>query len=289
MDKIDGLLDGKGYVSVKLVSPQNIPCEADGTVHPDRTRDYIIAEAARASTGLGLKSPKTDRALIRYLYKNRHTSPFEMASITFQIKVPISIAIQFKRHRTAKINAFSQRYSEVSEDMGRLDMRTPSLIRGQSKMNAQSSTPLEESEKAVISKKLEEVEQKLEDIYHDYQELIGLGMCRETARFCLPQSTYTVLVYQKDLNNFMKFLDLRMAPDAQEEIRVYANAMFTLAKKYFPITMEVFEESRSNIVLDKHAQDMIINEDIPREITSKSEIERLIKIAHKLDISLYPG
>jgi len=284
--KIDGLLDGKGFVSVELTSPQTYPPEEDGTFHPDRTRDYIIAKAARASTGLDLKTPKSDRALIRYLVKNRHTSPTEMPSMTFLIKCPISIGRQFLRHRTAKINEFSQRYSDVNEEMGRFDLRTESCLRGQSKMNAQCSVPLEEESKEAILAKLEEVEKKLDDLFLDYKELGRLGLTREVRRFLLPQSTYTMFYYQMDLNNLMKFLSLRMAPDAQDEIRVYANAMFELAKIYFPVTMEIFEEEMKNITLDVNAQEMIRNRKISDVVTSKSERVRLEEIAKDLNIEL---
>lgn len=284
--KIEGLLDGKGFVSVELISPQDIPPESDGSFHDDRTRDYIIAKAARASTGLDLKTPKSDRALIRYLVKNRHTSPTEMPSMTFLIKCPISIGRQFLRHRTAKINEFSQRYSDVTEDMGRFDLRTTSVLRGQSKMNAQSSVELEEEKKEAILAKLEEVEKKLDDLFKDYQTLGELGLTREVRRFLLPQSTYTMFYYQMDLNNLMKFLSLRMAPDAQEEIRVYANAMFELTKIYFPVTMEIFEEEMKNMTLSVHAQEMIRNRKIPDEVTSKSERAYLENIAKDLKIEL---
>ena len=137
---IDGLLDGRGYVSVEMVSPYTIPQEQDGTFHPDRTRQFIIAKAARASTGLDLKSPKEDERLVRYLIRHNHSSPLEMVNITFKIKCPISISRQFLRHRTGKFNEFSQRYSEVTEEIGRYKpAMDKNSIRGQSKMNAQSS------------------------------------------------------------------------------------------------------------------------------------------------------
>lgn len=286
ISKIDGLLDGNGFVSVELTSPQVLPPEKDGTFHTDRTLDYLIAKAARASTGLELKTPKTDRSLIRYLVKNRHTSPTEMPSMTFLVKCPISIGRQFLRHRTAKINEFSQRYSDVTEEMGRFDLRTPSCWRGQSKMNAQSSVELEEEKKAAIAAKLEEVEAKLDDLFRDYQTLGELGLTREVRRFLLPQSTYTMFYYQMDLNNLMKFLSLRMAPDAQEEIRVYANAMFELTKIYFPVTMEIFEEEMKNMTLSVNAQEMIRTRKIPDGVTSKSERAHLEEIAANLNIDL---
>ena len=283
---IGGLLDGKGFVSVELVSPSEIPPENDGTFSPDRTRDYIIAKAARASTGMGMKLPKDDKNLIKYLIRHNHTSPLEMASITFCIKCPISIGRQLLRHRTARINEFSQRYSEVTDEMGRMDMRTKECIRSQSKMNAQSSDPLPPEKHGAILKKLEEVEGKLDDLFKDYEELRELGLTREVARFCLPQSTYTVLYYQLDMNNFRKFSALRRAPDAQYEIQVYANAMFELAKKYFPIVTEAIEEESQKMVLDKWAIQMIKEKRIPDELKSKSRRTALEELSKELGIEL---
>jgi len=279
------LLDGKGYVKVVLVSPDDVPVIPGDT--EIRTRDYIIAKAARTSTGGDLKSVKEDRNLIKYLYRHKHTSPFEMASVTFEIKCPIAIGRQFLRHRTGKFNEFSQRYSHVGEDIGRFDITTPTSLRGQSKMNAQSSEdnlPPEASGK--ILEKLQEVESKLDEIYKDYNTLIELGLAREVARFCLSLSTYTVIYIQFDLNNLCKFLSLRMAPDAQYEIRVYAEAMFKLTKEYFPIVMEAFEEEMEKIVLDKWAVDMIREGRISKEVKSKSLRSRLEELALKLKIKL---
>lgn len=284
---IDGLLDGRGFVKIEMVSPQILPWEDDGSsVHPERTRDYFIAKAARASTDGKMKLPKEDRRLIRYLIKNKHTSPLEMGNVTFLIKCPISISRQILRHRTGKFNEFSQRYSEVTEEMGRMRMDREELIRGQSKMNAQCSVDLPSEKIGEIKKKLESVEEKLDDIFKDYQECIRMGLTREAARFMLPQSTYTVLEMQMDLNNLMKFLTLRTAPDAQYEIRVFAEAMLKLTKRYFPVVMEVFEEELENVVLDRWAVKMIQERKIPEEVTSKSGRKNLEELATRLKIDL---
>ena len=280
-DIVSGLLDGKAFVKVEMVSPQILPDD-----HPERSRDYFMAKAARASTDGKMKLPDEDKRLIRYLIKNNHTSPLEMGCMTFLIKCPISISRQILRHRTGKFNEFSQRYSEVTEEMGRMRMDRDELIRGQSKMNAQCSVDLSPEKIAKIKEKLEETESKLDDIFEDYQKVIKMGLTRESARFMLPQSTYTILEMQMDLNNLMKFLRLRLAPDAQYEVRVFAEAMLELTKRYFPITMEVFEEDLENVVLDKWAVTMIQNRKIPAEITSKSGRQKLEDLACKLKISL---
>jgi thymidylate synthase (FAD) len=285
---IDNLLDGKGYVSVEMVSPYTIPMESDGTFHSDRTRDYFTAKAARASTGLDLKTPKQDKGLIEYLVRNKHTSPLEMCSLTYCIKCPISIGRQFLRHRTGKFNEFSQRYSEVDEEMGWYKpVLDKNSIRGQSKMNAQGSEDnltLEQKEK--ISDKMFELEMMSEMMFNGYKELIELGLSREVARFYLTQSTYTVFYIQLDLNNLMKFLTLRCAPDAQYEIQVYANAMKELARKFFPIMIDQMDQEMNKIVLDKWAIQMIKEKKIPEEVKSKSLQAKLEDLAKELNITL---
>lgn len=285
---IDNLLDGKGYVSVEMVSPYTIPMEDDGSFHPDRTRDYFAAKAARASTGLDLKTPKEDKHLIQYLIRHLHTSPVEMCNITFCIKCPISIGRQFLRHRTAKFNEFSQRYSEVTEEIGRykpiLDDKS---FRGQSKMNAQSSEDnLTLEQKEMIMEKMLELEMMAEASFRGYQDLIKLGLSREVARFYLPQSTYTIFYMQMDMNNLMKFLKLRCAPDAQLEIQVYANAMKELARKFFPVMIDQLDEEMNKITLDKWAIQMIKEKRIPSDLKSKSIRKQLENLAKELNITL---
>ena len=285
---IDDLLDGKGYVSVEMVSPYTIPIEEDGSFHPDRTRDYFAAKAARASTGLDLKTPKEDKKLIQYLIRNLHTSPIEMCNITFCIKCPISFGRQFLRHRTGKFNEFSQRYSEVTDEMGRYQpILDGDSIRGQSKMNAQSSEDnLTSEQKEKIFEKMLELEMVEGLIFKGYQDLISLGLTREVARFYLPQSTYTVFYLQMDMNNLMKFLRLRCAPDAQWEIRVYANAMKELAREFFPIMIDQLDEEMNKVVLDKWAIRMIKERRIPDDLKSKSVRKRLEDLAEELNITL---
>lgn len=286
---IEGLLDGKGYVSVEMVSPYTIPIEEDGSFHPDRTRDYFAAKAARASTGLDLKTPKQDKQLIQYLIRHLHTSPLEMCNITFCIKCPISIGRQFLRHRTAKFNEFSQRYSEVTEEVGRYKpAMDDKSIRGQSKMNAQSSEDnLTPEQKDNILEKMIELEMLAEMTFQGYQDLIKMGLTREVARFYLPQSTYTIFYMQMDMNNLMKFLRLRCAPDAQWEIQVYANAMKELVRQFFPVMIDQLDQEMSNIVLDKWAVQMIKEKRIPPDLKSKSVRKRLEVLAGELNITLF--
>lgn len=285
---IEGLLDGQGYVSVEMVSPYTIPTEEDGSFHPERTRDYLAAKAARASTGLDLKTPEEDKRLIQYLIRNLHTSPLEMCSITFCIKCPISIGRQFLRHRTAKFNEFSQRYSEVTEEIGRYKpAMDDKSIRGQSKMNAQSSEDnLNVEQKDKIMEKMIELEMLAEMTFKGYQDLIKMGLTREVARFYLPQSTYTILYMQMDMNNLMKFFRLRCAPDAQWEIQVYANAMKELAREFFPVMIDQLDEEMNKIVLDKWALVMIKEKRIPLDLKSNSVRKRLKNLAQELNITL---
>lgn len=274
----DNLLDGKGYVKVVDIFPRIVD---DG-----RTPEYIIAKSARVSYGEDNKTPNQDKALIQFLIKNQHTSPLEMCNITFCIKAPLAICTQILRHRTFKFNQFSQRYSEVSEEMGRMEMhKNEKFLRKQSKINHQASEiGLDDTQ--IVLKKLQEAEELQNKIKEKYKELLELGFCKELARMYLPQATYSTLYLQADLNNLMKFLKLRCAPDAQVEIQEIANSMYQLAKQFFPISFEVMDNYLDSTYLGKLEKKMIKEKKIPQEITSKSERKKFEDLARELGITL---
>jgi thymidylate synthase (FAD) len=160
-------------------------------------------------------------------------------------------------------------------------------IRGQSKMNAQSSeNNLTPETKEKIQDKMMEMEMLSNELFKGYKELLGLGLTREVARFYLTQATYTVFYIQLDLNNLMKFLTLRCAPDAQYEIQVYANAMKELARKFFPVVIDQLDEETNKVVLDKWAIQMIKEKKIPDEVKSKSLRKKLEDLAISLNITM---
>jgi thymidylate synthase (FAD) len=175
-----------------------------------------------------------DRGLIRYLARHRHTTPFEMVEFKFHHAMPIFIARQWIRHRTANVNEYSARYSLVRD---RFYKPTADYVRKQSTTNAQGRG--EELDAATAQQFLDYLD-KAEALYADYEKLTEAGVARETARIGLPVSTYTEWYWKIDLHNLLHFLSLRMHPHAQQEIRDYATVMFELIKPIVPVAAEAF-------------------------------------------------
>lgn len=200
--------------------------------------DKRIVQAARVSYGEGTKSYRQDKGLINYLLRNEHTSPFEQVVFTFHAKMPIFVARQWVRHRTARLNEISGRYSVMKEEFY---LPEGAAISPQSEDNKQGRSGErfdEETEARVLSNLLK----GQKDAYRGYQGLLDEGLARELARINLPLSTYTEWYWQIDLHNLFHFLRLRLDPHAQYEIRVYAEAMYEIAAKVCPIALEAFEE-----------------------------------------------
>jgi thymidylate synthase (FAD) len=198
--------------------------------------DSSIVQAARISYGAGTKTPSDDRSLIRYLLRNRHTTPFEMVEFKFRIKCPIFIARQLMRHRTASINEISARYSIIPNDY-----YIPKPFRLQSKTNKQGSSDgtLDESiEFDLMSKYIE----CCENAFRLYDDMIDKGVSRELARCVLPQSTFTEFYWKINLHNILHFLRLRMDPHAQQEIRDIAQMIYNHVKERVPVTTEAYED-----------------------------------------------
>ncbi len=202
---------------------------------PQKDLDSSIVQAARVSYGDGTRSSRGDRGLIRYLLRHWHTTPFEMVEFKFHIKMPIYIARQHLRHRTASVNELSARYSVVPKQF-----YEPCELRGQSLVNNQGS----EGVVAVNDELIDLMSKNLNESFEVYQDLLDLGVCREQARGTLPQSTYTEFYWKINLHNLMHYLHLRMDDHAQKEIREYARAMFELIEPLVPITMEAFKDFR---------------------------------------------
>jgi len=205
--------------------------------------DTSVVQAARVSYGDGTKSYRKDRGLIRYLMRHRHTSPFEMCRVTFHIKIPIFIARQALRHRTASLNEYSARYSVVPEES-----YTPETdrIQFQNLENKQGSIGKFEPEKA---KEIQQVMTNLNAAsFQNYNTFLEEGLSREVARSVLPQAAYTEMYWSMDLHNLFHFLYLRMDEHAQYEIRVLAHAIFEFVKELFPVCSEAFEDYRLNAV-----------------------------------------
>jgi len=207
---------------------------------PRKNLDEAIVDAARVSYGNGTKTSRGTRGLLRYLIRHFHNTPLEMVSFKFQIKLPIYIARQLMRHRTASVNELSARYSVVEEQA-----YEPDILRGQSEVNKQCSDGvLEELPSAVR----EQMSAHIKSSFDIYNTLLDYGVAREQARGVLPQSTYTSIVWKMDLHNLMHFLQLRMHETAQWEIREYANAIFKLIEPLVPLTMEAFRDFRLDAI-----------------------------------------
>ncbi len=207
---------------------------------PREDLDTAIVQAARVSYGDGATSKKsTDRALIRHLMRYWHTSPFEMVEFKFHIKMPIFVARQHFRHRTASINEISGRYAEVENNFF-----VPSVYRSQSLINKQCSAGDLHVSQELYNKPVAHNEQA----FKIYDELLEAGVSRELARCHLPQSTFTEFYWKINLHNLLHYLQLRLAPDAQQEIREYANEIYEIIKPMLPLTMEAFKDFRLDAV-----------------------------------------
>jgi len=207
--------------------------------------DQSIVDAARISYGKGTTSKSDDKGLINYLMRHHHTTPFEMCEIKLYIKCPIFVARQWMRHRTASINEYSARYSEVKDD---LYIPKSDHVKAQHASNKQmSGVALSEVE---IDCFLDDLESGCKRQYTDYKVAIanGNGVSRETARIGLTLNTYTEFVWKMDLHNLLHFLRLRIDSHAQYEIRVYADAIAEIIKAWCPLAYEAFEEYRLRAV-----------------------------------------
>lgn len=206
--------------------------------------DSSIVQAARVSYGKGTKSVSEDTGLIRYLLRNKHTSPFEMVEFKFHVKLPIFIARQWIRHRTANVNEYSGRYSEMPDDCY---VPEPMQIRPQSSNNKQgrSDEQFENAKSQAISDSMRFVQ---ENLFSEYSALLAKGVAREIARINLPLSNYTEWYWKIDLHNLLHFLRLRSDNHAQYEIRVYADAISQIIKQIVPITYAAFEDYVLNAV-----------------------------------------
>ena len=215
--------------------------------------DTSIVQSARVSYGKGTKKVSTDNGLIKYLMRHRHSTPFEMCEIKYHIKLPIFIARQWIRHRTANVNEYSARYSILEREF-----YLPKLenVQSQSKTNNQGREQSLESKEAYEKIKLIKESSNLnfdkykfllnEDEHGKVINKKNNGIARELARMTLPLNTYTQWYWKIDLHNLMHFLSLRFDYHAQYEIRVYAEIMMEIMKKWVPITYQAFLKHRLN-------------------------------------------
>jgi len=213
--------------------------------------DTSIVQAARVSYGKGTKKVSTDAGLIKYLMRHWHSTPFEMCEIKYHVKLPIFIARQWIRHRTANVNEYSARYSILDKEFY---LPATENLAAQSQNNRQGRGEVLEGERA--KNVLDILKKDAEQTYKNYETMLnvrydgtvidenGIGLARELARMNLTLNTYTQWYWKTDLLNLMNFLRLRADSHAQFEIRAYADAMLDTLKKWVPITFEAFMDYR---------------------------------------------
>jgi len=212
-------------------------------VDPGETFDHAVCQAARVSYGADTKKPSesVNRGLIRYLMRHHHGTPFEMVDVKFYMSLPIFVARQLIRHRTASINEYSMRYKQPKERFFVPDVEN---VRKQSKNNKQGSEG--KVEFASAEKFIAYTADVAASSFKKYGEYEEEGIGREIARINLPLSTFTEWYWEIDLRNLLGFLGLRMDPHAQKEIRDFAQAAYELTKPLAPYTFEAFEDFQIN-------------------------------------------
>jgi len=211
--------------------------------------DDSVVQSARVSYGSGTKKVSTDNALINYLMAHRHTTPFEMCEIKFHIKLPIFVARQWIRHRTASVNEYSARYSIMEDEFY---IPKPQHLASQSKINHQGRDETRVLNSAEQKMVLDILKKDSENSYQNYLKMINQtengdvldankdGLARELARMNLPLNCYTQWYWKIDLHNLLHFLYLRADSHAQYEIRVYAEIMLDIVKKWVPASYNAF-------------------------------------------------
>ncbi|MEO1208433.1 MAG: FAD-dependent thymidylate synthase [Cyanobacteria bacterium J06638_20] len=206
--------------------------------------DSAIVQAARVSYGKGTKSPSDDRGLIRYLMKHWHTTPFEMCEIKLHVKLPVFVARQWIRHRTANVNEYSARYSILDKEF---------YLPGLAEMQSQSLTNKQGRQETLPEGTAREFRNKMAvhadfsyDLYEDLlrEDSDEPGLAREISRMVLPPNIYTQWYWKVDLHNLLHFLQLRADPHAQKEIQVYAHVIAEIVKLWVPHAFQAWQDYR---------------------------------------------
>jgi thymidylate synthase (FAD) len=209
--------------------------------------DAAIVQAARVSYGAGTRTARDDAGLIRYLMRHWHSTPFEMCEIKLHVKLPVFVARQWIRHRTASVNEYSARYSILDREFY---IPEPAHLAAQSRVNNQGRGDVLEGEEA--ARVLATLRRDAETAYDHYEAMLSTegqqGLARELARMNLPANVYTQWYWKIDLHNLFHFLRLRADPHAQYEIRAYAEALCEVVRDWVPAAYAAFEDYRLNAV-----------------------------------------
>ena len=239
--------------------------------------DAAIVQAARVSYGAGTRHVSNDEGLIRYLMRHWHSTPFEMCEIKLHVKLPVFVARQWIRHRTANVNEYSARYSILDREFY---IPAPEHLAAQSTINNQGRGEVLTGEEA--ARVLEMLKSDAGRAYDHYQEMLSQdgqqGLARELARMNLPANIYTQWYWKVDLHNLFHFLRLRADAHAQYEIRVYAEAICRVVADWVPIAYGAFEDYRlGGVTLSSRAVDcvrrMLKGEPVTQETSGMSKGE----------------
>ena len=236
--------------------------------------DAAIVQAARVSYGAGTKKARDDTGLIRYLMRHWHSTPFEMCEIKLHVKLPVFVARQWIRHRTANVNEYSARYSILDREFY---IPAPEHLAAQSTSNNQGRGDVLQGEEA--ARVLDILRDDATRAYDHYEDMLSQegqqGLARELARMNLPANVYTQWYWKTDLHNLFHFLRLRADAHAQYEIRVYAEAICKIVADWVPAAYAAFEDYRlGGATLSARALDavrrMLAGETVTRETSGMS-------------------
>ena len=240
--------------------------------------DDAIVQSARVSYGKGTSKVSQDRGLIRYLMRHRHTTPFEMVEFKFHCKMPIFVARQWVRHRTANINEYSLRYSEARDEFYFPD---PDHIEFQSTLNKQGRMgEVDEDLKKKVQAYFKEISDRSFEIYCELNEA---GVARELARAILPVNLYTEWYWKNDLHNLLHFIGLRSDGHAQYEIRVFSDAMATYVKQVAPFAWEAYQDYVVNGMRFSKIEQSILERKLPERVLNDIQED----ISYQLTASLH--
>ena len=244
-------------------SDNSIKCLDNGFVRlvDSMGGDDAIVQAARVSYGKGTSKVSQDRGLIRYLMRHRHTTPFEMVEFKFHCKMPIFVARQWVRHRTANINEYSLRYSEARDDFY---IPKKEHIQFQSALNKQGRMGEVSDE---LKKKVQSYFEEISDrSFEIYSELNQAGVARELARAVLPVNLYTEWDWKNDLHNLLHFVGLRSDSHAQYEIRVFSDAMAESIKAVAPFAWEAYQDYAVKGLRFSRIEQGILEQNLPNRV-----------------------
>jgi thymidylate synthase (FAD) len=255
--------------------------------------DAAVVQAARVSYGAGTKTVSNDRGLIRYLMRKQHTSPLEMGEIKLHVKLPIFVARQWIRHRTANVNELSARYSILSREfyipeLGRIAEQSQTNKQGSGAAIAKVNADIMRQELIDNSESAADLYELLLNENDDGERTFAdrPQLARELARLSLTLNTYTEWYWKVDLHNLLNFLRLRKDGHAQSEIRDYADVIFEMVKGWVPLCAEAFEDYRLNAVLlskqERDAVALLLQGKVPKvqglSAREQAEFEQKLKV-----------